>query len=249
MSDPEPHQQLARHAVPGAEFLRPVRSHIAAADDGCPPAQLVKILGCRDRSLKQHERVGRLLVVHAERGSGLPPQGASLRARLMRHQDDVIAVKHEPDRRHMRTSVLAHDRKLAGPGARHHELAPLRVGHLSHRPTLRCPRRPQPASVGAGVNPPVPALASARRRLRWCQLTSGRTRRSTSSRPRTWATLARSGLLVAPVSATLISCDASRMEPGYAAGSALYNLALGAKPCLAARSLIWPNHSCGSARS
>jgi hypothetical protein len=46
------------------------------------------------------------------------------------------------------------------------------------------------------------------------QPVSDETRLMTSSRPRTRATLARSGLSLEPVSATLMSCDASMIEPG-----------------------------------
>ena len=49
--------------------------------------------------LDHDERVRRPLVIHAQRGSRVPPQRLALDAVLMRGQDDVIAVEQEPDRR------------------------------------------------------------------------------------------------------------------------------------------------------
>src|SRR5262249_21310755 len=47
-------------------------------------------------------------------------------------EDEVLAVEHEPDRRHVRSSVLTHRRQLPGPRPLGQQSPPLVVGHLCH---------------------------------------------------------------------------------------------------------------------
>ena len=58
---------------------------------------------------------GRPVVVHAQRDPAVPGQVPSLHTPLVGVEDHVVAVQEEPDRRHVRTAVLAGGREDRGP--------------------------------------------------------------------------------------------------------------------------------------
>ena len=81
------------------------------------------------RAFDGDEGERRLLVVDAQCGAPVPLQRLALHGGLVRREDEVVAVEHEPDRHDVRCAVLAGHGELARPGAGLDERPPFVVGH------------------------------------------------------------------------------------------------------------------------
>src|SRR5687767_2590657 len=74
----DPHQQLAGHAVALAVLVGPLGAHVAAADAGGPPPDLVRLLVAGGLALDHHERERWPVVLHAQGCTTVPPDGVAL---------------------------------------------------------------------------------------------------------------------------------------------------------------------------
>ena len=95
----ESDEKLPLDPVPSAEFFGPTLSHVAAADDCGPPANLLQILGENDRPFDRDERIRSSIILDAKSGKERPGQVSTLHGISACIEDDVpVVVGHEPNR-------------------------------------------------------------------------------------------------------------------------------------------------------
>ena len=94
----ESDEKLSLDPVPSAEFFGPTPSHVAAADDRGPPADLFQLLGKNDRSFDRDERIRSSVVLDAKSGKERAGQVPTLHGISACIEDDVpVVVGHKPN--------------------------------------------------------------------------------------------------------------------------------------------------------
>jgi len=112
--------------------IDPIGWYVPAGDSPRPEAPASQIASHRCSPLDEDERIGEGLVVHDKCDSGVSLDGLAFDGRVPRHEDQIVSVQHEPDRRDVRLTVMAARGQLAGARAMGQECSSLRWGHLFH---------------------------------------------------------------------------------------------------------------------
>ena len=94
----ESDEKLSLDAVPSAEFLGPTLSHIAAADDRGPPANVFQVFGKNYRSFDRYERIRSSIILDAKSGKVRSGEVSTLHGISACVEDDVpVVVGHKPN--------------------------------------------------------------------------------------------------------------------------------------------------------
>jgi hypothetical protein len=95
----ESDEKLSLDPVPSAEFLGPAISHVAAADDCGPRANLFQVFGENHRPFDRYERIRSSIILDAKSGKERSGEVSTLHGISACVEDDVpVVVGHEPNR-------------------------------------------------------------------------------------------------------------------------------------------------------
>ena len=94
----ESDEKLSLDPVPSAEFFGPTLSHVAAADDCGPPANLFQVFGKNYRPFDRYERIRSAIILDAKSGKERSGEVSTLHGVSACIEDDVpVVVRHKPN--------------------------------------------------------------------------------------------------------------------------------------------------------
>ena len=120
-------EQFLGCRVPPTELFGAVGAHVARTECRGPALQLVVVVRDLGDAVDDDEREGCGFVVDGDAHARITLQRLSLHRSRAGGEDHVVAVEHEPHRRHVRAAVGTRGRDLRGAGAFHQEGAALVV--------------------------------------------------------------------------------------------------------------------------